>query len=223
VRPTLTLLALFASAALLPAADPKPDATKAGDQYFTALQKSAELMTKVKDEATATEAKAKLDNWHDEAREARRQFFKALAEVDGRDGELAESMGVVWKNVKQVNDTITNEFDRIGTNQKAAYKVLRDTKLFAELEKEYEGKAASRANNLMTYAKTHSTRNDGKAPKLEDLAKYADEGQKALTDPWGFPYQMVTKPGKEGYTRTFVWTVSPYTGKKLGTPPPDEK
>lgn len=222
MRHVFAPLALLLVSGAAPA-DPKADATKAGDQYFTALQKTAALLAKVKDEATAEGAKPVLANLNEEAREARRQFFKSLAEVDGRDGELAESMGVVWKNVKQVTDTITNEFDRIGTNQKAAYKVLRETKLFAELEKEYEGKATYRANNLMTYAKIFATRNDGRMPKLEDLAAYADEGKKALTDPWGFPYQLVLKAGKDGVPKLHIWTVSPYSGKKLGNPPPDEK
>lgn len=210
-------------AALTPAADPKPDATAAGNQYFVALQKTAELLANVKDEATATEFKPKIENLHEEARDARRQLFLALAEVDGRDGELAESMGVMWKNVKQINDTITAEFDRIGTNQKAAYKVLRETTLFAGLEKEFEAKAVGKANTLSISAKVYSTKNDGKAPKLEDLARYLEEGQKALTDPWGFPYQLVTKADEKGIERTFVWTVSPYSGEKLGSPPPDGK
>lgn len=224
MRYLLTLLILFASTAIVTAADPKPDATKSGNQYAVALQKTAALLAKVKDEATAEEAKPKLDNLNEEARDARRQLFRALAEVDGRDGELADSMGVFWKNVRQMHDTITAEFDRIGTNKKAAYKVLRETKLFAALEKEYEDKAAAGANMLMIFAKTYSTRNDGKAPpKLEDLAAYSETGKKALTDPWGFPYQLLTKLGKDGVNRTHIWTVSPYTGKKLGNPPPDEK
>jgi len=139
--------------------------------------------------------------------------------------ELADTMVVVWKNTRQMYDPIVAEFDRIGSDKKKdAYNVLRETKLFAGLEKEYEGRAKIGAEALMNYAKAYSTRNGGKAPpKLEDLAAYSDTGKKAFSDPWGFPYQLINKPGKDGVTHTHIWTVSPYTGKKLGQPPPDEK
>jgi hypothetical protein len=169
------------------------------------------------------EAKPQLDKLHEEAREARRQLFQALADADVPDGELAGSMAVFWKNAGQCGDAITAEFDRIGSNHKAAYMALRETKLFAALEKEYEGRAAMKANDLMNFAKAYTTRNDGKVPKLEDLAAYSETGQKALTDPWGFPYQLVIAVGKDGRSRLHIWTISPLTGKKLGSPPPDEK
>lgn len=221
MRFTLPVLLFVAPLAL--AADPKPDPTKAGNEYGVALQKTAALLAKVKDEATAAEAKPQLDKLHEEAREARRQLFKALAEADVPDLELAGSMAVFWKNAGQCGDTITAEFDRIGGNHKAAYKVLRETKVFAALEKEYEGKAAIKANDLLNSARAFSARNDGKVPKLEELAAYSESGKKALMDPWGFPYQLVTAVGKDGRSRLHIWTVSPYTGKKLGTPPPDDK
>lgn len=225
MRHLLTLLFLIVLAAHATAADPTTDAAKSGNQYAAALQKTAALLAKVKDEATAEEARPKLDKLHEEARDARRDLFKALAEVDVRDdGELVDSMVVMWKNVRQVYDPIVAEFDRIGSDKnKAVYKVLRETKLFAALEKEYENRARNGAEMLMIYARTYSVRNDGKAFKLEDLATYSETGKKALTDPWGFPYQLLAKPGKGGVNSTHIWTVSPYTGKKLGNPPPDEK
>lgn len=222
MRFSIPALLMVAVAPFAPAADPKPDATKAGNEYGVALQKTAALLAKVKDEATAAEAKPQLDKLHEQAREARRQLFQALAEVDGHDRELAGSMGVFWKNAGQCCDTISAEFDRIGNNHKAAYKILREVKLFAELEKEYEGRAAARASDLRNYARAFMTRNKGQEPTLNDLAAYAEDGQRALTDPWGFPYQLLVRPGKDG-TTVHVWTVSPYTGKKLGTPPPNEK
>lgn len=223
MRSAFTLLGLFLAIPVVFAADPKVEATEAGNKYGIALQKTAKLLAEVKDEKTAAEAKPKIDNFQEEARDARRQLFLALAEVEGKDGELADSMVVFWKNVRQFHDTITAEFDRIGNNHKAAYKVLRETKLFTELEREYDGRAAFGAQVLTNCARTFITRSPDKMPQLADLAVYADRGQKALTDPWGFPYQMVTKPGKDGVSRTYVWTVSPYSGKKLGNPPPEEK
>lgn len=224
MRPTFTLLVLFTFAALATAADPKSEANEASHKYQAALNKTAELLAKVKDETTAAEAKAKLDTLHDEARDARKRMFKAFSEMDVPDGQLTEVLEVLPKGMRMINGILTAEFDRIGSNQKAAYKVLRETKLFAGLEKEYEGRAKAGASVLQTFAKTYSTRNDGNPPpNLEVLAVYSETGKKALSDPWGFPYQMVSKPGKGGFMQTHIWTVSPYTGTKLGNPPPEEK
>jgi len=126
---------------------------------------------------------------------------------------------------REVTDRLHSEFDRLGSSKdKAAYKVLRETKLFAAMEKEYEDRAAMKARNLITAARGWSAKNDGKLlPKLEDLSTYLIEGKKALSDPWGYPYQMVVASDKDGRDRLHIWTVSPYTGKKLGSPPPEEK
>ena len=87
-----------------------------------------------------------------------------------------------------------------------------------------EDAAAVKAVQLQTVAKTHAIRNeDARLESLDELVQYAEEGEEALLDPWGFPYQMVSKPGKGGFMQTYIWTVSPYTGKRLGHPPPEEK
>lgn len=221
MRFTLPVLLLVAPFAL--AADPKPDPQKAADKYAGALQKTAALLAKVTDEASAAEAKPKLDDLHDEAREARKQMFRAIAEVDSSDREMAAVMGDLAKGVRTLTEAITTEVDRIAGNHKAAYKILRESKQFAALEKEYEVRAAVKADTLMTCAKSWMVRNDSRVPKLEDLAALAEEGKKATTDPWGFPYQLVLKADKDGRTRLYIWTVNPFSGKKLGTPPPDEK
>lgn len=221
MRHVFAPLALLFIAGLAPAADPKPE--ESSRKYLDSLQKTAELLAKVKDEATATELKPRIENLYEEGREARRQMFKALAELDIPDSTLAHFFEHFPKIVKQASDGITAEFDRIGNNQKAAYKVLRTTKLFAGLEKEYEEKAQVGASFLITVARTYTTRNPDKALTPDALAAISETGKKALIDPWGFPYQLVTKADNKGVTRTYVWTVSPYTGKKLGTPPPDDK
>jgi hypothetical protein len=224
VRLTFTPLVLFASVTLAPAADPKAESNEASQKYQTALHKTVELLAKVKDEATAAEAKPKLDTLHTEARDARKRMLKAFAEVDLSEGQLAEVLEGLPKGLRLISDKITAEFDRIANNHKAAYKVLRETKLFAGLETEYEGRAKAGATLLMTFAKTYTTRNDGTPPpNLEVLGTYSETGKKALTDPWGFPYQLATKLHKDGVNRLHIWTVSPYSGTKLGNPPPDEK
>ncbi len=225
MRHLLAPLAFFACVAVATAADPPGEAaSKASAKYITALGKTAEVLKNVTDDTTAADAKPKLDNLHEEARDARKQMFKALSELDIPDGEFAGLLERMPKILRQIDGDIVAEFDRIGGNKKSAYKLLRETKLFAGLEKGYEEKATMGALMLEQAARSFTLRSGGKAPpKPDDLAAYLDTGKKALTDPWGFPYQLLTKPAKDNTTRTYCWTVSPYTGKKLGTPPPDEK
>jgi hypothetical protein len=63
---------------------------------------------------------------------------------------------------------------------------------------------------------------------VEGKVPLAEGGVKALTDPWGFPYQyelgkVAVGENKVEVDTTFVWTVSPYTGKVLGEAPPEKK
>lgn len=225
MRFALPLLYLFTPIVL--AADPKPDSThaEAWNTYAAAMQKTCELLAAVKDEKTAADAKPKLDKLHEEARSARSLMFKAVAELDIPDSRVADLFDGMRRAFREVGDRLTAEFDRISSSKdKAAYKALRETKLFSAMEKEYEDRAAMKAGTLRAVANTWSAKNEGKVPpKLEVLAEYAEEGTKALTDPWGYPYQMVLAADKDGRNRLHIWTVSPYTGKKLGTPPPEVK
>lgn len=220
---------LFLLTPLVPAADPKPDPQKAAveatNKYLAVLRTTVELLAKVSDEKSALEAKPKLDTLRDEARDARRVMFREMAELDIPEESMAYFFEQYPKILREASGRMSTEFDRIGgAKDKAAYKVLRETKLFAEIEKGYEERAAMKAQNLAGYARAWSARNEGKVPpKLEVLAEYAEEGKKALTDPWGYPYQMVLAADKDGRNRLHIWTVNPYTGKKLGTPPPEVK
>lgn len=220
MRTVLPLLAFVLVTATTTAADPKPEESSA--KYLAVLQKTAEVLAKVNDEATAMEAKPKLDTLHEEARDARKKMFRALAELDIPESTLTHFFEQLPKILRQTDSAITAEFDRIGNNKKGAYKVLRETKLFAALEKEYEERATMAANLLLTYARIWEAKNDGKVLKLEVLAQFSDTGKKGLVDPWGYPYQLAFQPGKDG-KRLRIWTVNPYTGKKLGFPPPDDK
>jgi hypothetical protein len=60
--------------------------------------------------------------------------------------------------------------------------------------------AALKAEALVVYAKTYSTRHDdNKLESLDALATYSDDGEKALLDPWGrrFQFKYVTDPETE--------------------------
>lgn len=87
----------------------------------------------------------------------------------------------------------------------ATFKFLEDAKVDA---------ARTKAQQLQTYYKTWSTRNDG-AP-LEDisvLAQYAEDGQKALYDPWGNVYQFsYVDDANAGTQRLFIYTVRENNG-----------
>jgi general secretion pathway protein G len=64
----------------------------------------------------------------------------------------------------------------------ATFKFLEDAKVDA---------ARAKAEQLQVYAKTWQTRNDGQYitnDTLPLLAQYAEDGEKALLDPWGLPY-----------------------------------
>lgn len=81
----------------------------------------------------------------------------------------------------------------------ATFKFLEDAKVDA---------ARSKAQQLQTYAKTWSTRNDGADLQAIDvLAQYAEDGPKALLDPWGNVYQFTyMEDPSTGTRRLFIYT-----------------
>lgn len=80
--------------------------------------------------------------------------------------------------------------------------------------------AAAKALDLEVYAKAWSARHDGaKVPELSELADYAEDGHRALVDPWGkeFQFSYVVEP--ESQVERFVaWTVHPKTGDVIAAP-----
>jgi hypothetical protein len=221
VRLSLLCLAPFTFTLFAPAAEPKPAEKKDPSRtYIESLAATAELLAKVTDEKSAADAKPKLDALFAEGRTARKEFLAMLGDERVSDADMIRVMERVPKILSEVNNKIALEFDRIAANQKAAYKVLRETKLFAEFEKALEEKAVWRANDLSLAAKSWSTRNDGKElTKLGDLANYLSEGQKGLVDPWGFPFQFkYVQDKKSGANRIVIWTQNPYTEKRIGSP-----
>jgi len=82
-----------------------------------------------------------------------------------------------------------------------------------------EAISLAKAEQLQDYAKTYSSRNDKRVEDLSDLARYAEEGSRAIIDPWGkrFRFLYVIDP-KSGEERLIIWTVNPKTGKILAAP-----
>ncbi len=77
----------------------------------------------------------------------------------------------------------------------ATFKFLEDAKVDA---------ARAKADNLQTYAKTWMVKNDNQpitSQNIDLLAQYAEEGERALFDPWGGKYQA-------------EWRVDPITGRE---------
>lgn len=86
-----------------------------------------------------------------------------------------------------------------------------------------EGKAddaRAKAEQLQVYAKVYSKWHDDKRVEdLADLTQYAEDGERAIYDPWGkkFRHLYVIDP-KTGRERLIIWTVFPKTGEILAAP-----
>lgn len=95
----------------------------------------------------------------------------------------------------------------------ATFKFLEDAKVDT---------ARVKAEQLVTYGKTWSTRNDAEQiPNLEVLIPYADDGVNALKDPWGGNYTFeYVNDGSSQYPRLFIYTMHQVDGveKKIGAP-----
>lgn len=84
-----------------------------------------------------------------------------------------------------------------------------------------ESAAIVKAEQLQTCAKSYLSKHDGeKVDSLDPLVAYADDGERALLDPWGRPYQFayVTDPGTQK-DQLVIWTVVPKTGRVIAAPP----
>lgn len=83
-----------------------------------------------------------------------------------------------------------------------------------------ESAAAAKAEQLLTLAKTHVSREGGE--RLQDLTclnQYSGDGEKGLLDPWGsdFHFSYVTDPDTQS-ERLVIWTVNPQSGKVVAAP-----
>ena len=84
-----------------------------------------------------------------------------------------------------------------------------------------EAVAIVKAEQLQKCAKSYLTKHDGeKVESLDSLAEYADDGDKALLDPWGQPFHFryVVDPETQ-LEQLVIWTVVPKTGHVIAAPP----
>lgn len=95
----------------------------------------------------------------------------------------------------------------------ATFKFLEDAKGDA---------ARAKAEQLVTYGKAWSTRNDSEPiQSLDVLIPYADDGVNALRDPWNNPFQFeYVNDGASQYPRLFVYTIHRVDGQDrvIGAP-----
>lgn len=88
----------------------------------------------------------------------------------------------------------------------ATFKFLEDAKVDA---------ARAKAEQLQVYAKTWMTRNDNQIPQdISVLAQYAEDGERALQDPWGGYYQITEMQDPlTGRPRIFIFTTHESNGQ----------
>jgi general secretion pathway protein G len=83
----------------------------------------------------------------------------------------------------------------------ATFKFLEDAKVDA---------ARAKANQLQTYAKAWQSKNDGQfitSDNIDLLANYAEDGEKALYDPWGGKYMAELRVDPlTGRERLYIYT-----------------
>lgn len=80
--------------------------------------------------------------------------------------------------------------------------------------------AIVKAETLLTAAKAYSIKNDDKKlESLDDLTSYCEDGEKALLDPWGKPFQFKYVNDPETETeRIIIWTTDPQSGRIIASP-----
>jgi hypothetical protein len=117
---------------------------------------------------------------------------------------------------------------------KDAYKVLADTGLFKRVEGSLEARALSQVQSIQRAGMAYYTKTGGVYPLALKALVVKDpntgapplllDGDKAITDPWGAPYQFKVQVDEKGIERLHVWTISPYgDGKKRIVWPRDER
>jgi hypothetical protein len=178
-----------------------------------------EVLDGIKDRASAEKAKPRLEELNARFEELEKQY-KARPE-----GERIKAEQKWADEQKKQGEALTLAHDRVFARHKDAYKVLAGTGLFKRVEKPLEDRATLQAQNIQKAALAYYTRTGGVWPPNLKVLVVRDpntgvgpflEGKvKAITDPWGAPFQFEVVQDTSGAERYLVWTVSPYgDGKK---------
>lgn len=83
-----------------------------------------------------------------------------------------------------------------------------------------ESVAVVKAEQLQQCAKSYQAKHEGgRVDSLDRLVEYADDGEQALLDPWGRPFQFcyLIDPQSQ-LERLVIWTVEPKTGRVIAAP-----
>ena len=86
--------------------------------------------------------------------------------------------------------------------------------------------ARNGATQLVSYAKVWTLKKDERLDesRIGELAAYAENGPRALLDPWQQPYILTYKvDAATGTERIFIYTTNPKTGEIIGSPRELEK
>ncbi|HET6573881.1 MAG TPA: type II secretion system protein GspG [Fimbriiglobus sp.] len=223
MSPTLLLL----TALIQPPATEKLDAGAISRSLVETSKAAVEVLNGVKDRATAKTAKPRLE-----------ELSARLGELEKRyavrpRGERVKAE-VKWTNErKKQAEALTLAHDRVFAKHKDAYKVLAGTGLFRRVEGALEARALLQMQNIQKAGVAYYIKNGGVYPRALKLLVVKDPntgtppllagGAKAITDPWGAPYQFDVRADQNGIERLHIWTTSPYgDGKKRIVWPQDD-
>ena len=123
----------------------------------------------------------------------------------------------IVKENKEIHTSIEKERDRLMSKAPEAYRVLKDTALFIELDGAKLEKNRLNMRALTVAVQAHMTKNGNVAPaSLKEVLKYIENGNaETLKDPWGKPYQYDPAGNNNGGKYPDIWTVDPSDGKTL--------
>jgi hypothetical protein len=213
-----TLVLLLTALAQSPPAD-TPDADALTRSLVETTKATVEALGGIKDKVSAEAAKPRLEALNARLKELEKQY-KARPERERVEAELK------WADERAKQDeALTLAHDRVFAKHKDAYKVLAGTGLFKRLEKALEDRATLQAQKIQQAALSYYTKTGGNYPPSLEVLVVPDPqtgvgpllegGRKAITDPWGAPFQFHVVIDDKSAERLYIWTVSPYgDGKK---------
>jgi len=222
--PQLIVLIL---ASFVPVSD-EPDLAPTLRSAIETTKGATELLTEIKDAASADKAKPKLDEYG-------KQLEKVEKVLKPRpDRELTAAEMKLAKEYVKSREDMDVAHGRIFTKQKAVYKLLTPTDLFKHIESSQEAEAALQCQNIQKASLAYAVKS-GEFPESLEVLIVRDPntgtlpmfegGPKAIRTPWGKPFEFKVDDDAAGIPRLRVWTVSPYGkgGTVIQWPPPHEE
>lgn len=210
MSPTLLLLTALVQA---PTTE-KQDAGALGRSLVETTKAAVEVLNGVKDRASADQAKPRLEELNARIENLEKQYA-----ARPRGERIKAELSLMDERKKQA-EALALAHDRVFARHKDAYKVLAGTGLFRRVEGALEEGALLQALNIQKAGLAYYTKTGGVYPRALKVLVVKDPntgtpplllgGEKAITDPWGAPYQFEIVLDDGGVERMYVWTVSPY-------------